>query len=226
MAWGLLGKAFALVVGSTGAAATYSHLKKDENREKLAETVEQTVSDITSRPAGETFNAFADGSLEFFQNADKHVTNYGDAVLSAGEKTVNFVSDPTKAIEDATTRRLNEAFGIEADGEGNEGSSMWKWLLGGGAAIAGGGLLSKMFGKKNENDSGGGLGFGSTLLIVGAVIGVALDAFGIRTKLTNMFNELTGSDERTMDMTQDTSAEQNVRVGKSFFEDTLEAPSL
>ncbi len=215
MAMGLLGRIFTIALGGTGAAATYSHLKKEENREEIAETTTRVVSEAVSEPA-EAFNNFADGSLEFFKEADRRITNYGNSVIETGKA----VADPLGTAKDA--------FGLNAGGDGqdNEGGGWWKWLLGGGAAIAGGGLLSKMFGKSNENDSGGGLGFGGTLLLVGAVIGVALDAFGIRTKLTNMFNELTGSDERTMDITQDTSAEQNVRVGRSFFEDGPEAPSL
>ncbi len=170
-------------------------------------------------PTG-SFNDFADSSLELVQNADEHITNYGNSVIGAGK----VVADPLGAA----AQKLNDTFGLNANGENDEGGSMWKWLLGGAGGIAGFKLLSNMFGgKDNENNSSGGLGMGGTLLMVGAVIGVAMDAFGIRTKLTGMFNDLTGNDKGdTVDLAQKSSAEPGVNISNGLFQDMPEAPGF
>ncbi|MGH1375644.1 MAG: hypothetical protein ACRBCK_04765 [Alphaproteobacteria bacterium] len=214
-----LKRLFVTAAVGTGGAAAYAHLKDDDNREEVTTAVKEVTAKVMEDPTG-SFNDFADSSLELVQNADEHITNYGNSVIGAGK----VVADPLGAAE----QKLNDTFGLNANGENDEGGSMWKWLLGGAGGIAGFKLLSNMFGgKDNENNSSGGLGMGGTLLMVGAVIGVAMDAFGIRTKLTGMFNDLTGNDKGdTVDLAQKSSAEPGVNISNGLFQDMPEAPGF
>lgn len=201
-------------VGTAGAAG-YVALKDDETREDVVTATKEAAATTKS-----TLSEAFDNPEEALNKLDERITSYGNSVIGVGKAVANPL--------DTAEQKLNDTFGLNANGQDDEGGSMWKWLLGGAGGIAGFKLLSNMFGgKDNENNSSGGLGMGGTLLMVGAVIGVAMNAFGIRTKLTGMFNDLTGNDKGdTVDLAQKSSAEPGVNISNGLFQNMPEAPGF
>lgn len=144
-------------------------------RDKIGEAVQGAVAD-------------PGGTLDDVRGAFDSV---GDTLDSGREKidgAAEFVQDPLKSTLGNT---FAGAGGSDNDGEGFDWWNLAKW--GGGIGV-GGWLLSKLFGggNKNENDSGGGMGFGTILMI-----GIAALAFFNRDKIMDLVSGNDSKNENT-----------------------------
>tara|TARA_R110001592_G_scaffold27763_17_gene102825 strand:+ start:11821 stop:12504 length:684 start_codon:yes stop_codon:yes gene_type:complete len=166
------------------AAATTAIAKREEIGSAVGNAFSHPID--TAEKIGNGVSSAYNGVIDFADGAEEKV----EGVINGAKETVNTTRDTfTKAnalVNDPMSALTGGASGEDNDEGGFNWWNLAKW--GGGIGI-GGWLLSKVFGGNDnkDNDSGGGIGFGTILMI-----GVAALAFFNRDKIMDL---VSGNDD-------------------------------